>query len=148
VLVDTNVFVYRVDPGDPRKQGVAVDVLSRLRAAGYGAISGQTLSEFASVLLGRRAHEFRAGMVDAAVARMAREWPVALVGPVTVEVALAAHERFGFAFFDAQIWAAAKLAGATVVLSEDFSDGMLAGGVRFADPFAEGFDLDALLRTA
>lgn len=144
VLVDTNVLVYRVDPGDPRKEGVAADVLHRLRVAGEGVVSGQTVSEFASVLVGRRARELRAGKVEAAVAAIVREWPVTLVRPETVELALVARERFGFAFYDAQIWAAAKLCGAKVVLSEDFTDGMVAGGVRFADPFAEGFDLDAL----
>lgn len=147
VLIDTNLFVYRVDPTDPRKEAVAADVLRRLFRAEDGVVSGQTVSEFANVLLGRRACELRAGRVDVAVSKLVRDWPVVSVRPETVEFALAAHERFGFAFYDAQIWAAAKLCGATVVLSEDFTDGMVADGVRFLDPFAEGFDLDALIST-
>jgi len=32
-----------------------------------------------------------------------------------------------------------------LVLSEDFTDGAVIEGVCFANPFAEGFDLDVLL---
>ena len=32
-----------------------------------------------------------------------------------------------------------------LVFSEDFTDGSVIEGVRFANPFAKGFDLDALL---
>jgi len=144
VLIDTNVFVYRVDPADPRKRGMATAMLRRLRLAGDAVVSAQTVSEFASVLLGHRAHELSAGDVGAAVAEMVRAWPVTLVRPRTIELALTGRERFGFPFYGAQIWAAAKLSGATIVLSEDFADGTVSDGVRFADPFAEGFDLDAL----
>ena len=42
------------------------------------------------------------------------------------------------------MWAAARTAGAAVLLTEDFQDGQEVEGVRFVDPFAEGFDLGAL----
>jgi hypothetical protein len=47
-------------------------------------------------------------------------------------------------YYDAQIWAAAALGVVPVVLSEDFADGTVLGGVVFADPFAPDFELDRL----
>jgi predicted nucleic acid-binding protein len=50
-------------------------------------------------------------------------------------------------YWDAQLWATALRHGATVVLSEDFSDGQTIEGVTFKDPFASGFDLKTLAST-
>jgi predicted nucleic acid-binding protein len=52
--------------------------------------------------------------------------------------------RHGLAYWDALVWAAAKLNGVANVLSEDFQDGALIEGVRFRDPFAAGFAVDRL----
>jgi predicted nucleic acid-binding protein len=48
----------------------------------------------------------------------------------------------GLAYYDAQIWAAARLNQVTTVFSEDFSDGQTLEGVRFVNPFASGFRLE------
>jgi predicted nucleic acid-binding protein len=45
-------------------------------------------------------------------------------------------------FWDAQIWAAARGNRIPVVLSEDFSDGSVVGGVRFVNPLLPGFALE------
>ena len=49
-------------------------------------------------------------------------------------------------YWDAQIWATAKLAGLVAVLSEDFNSGATIEGVTFANPFAPEFDLRDWLR--
>ena len=50
-----------------------------------------------------------------------------------------------FSLWDAQIWAAAKLHGISVVFSEDFNPGSRIGGVRFVNPFAGAFQLSDFL---
>ena len=45
-------------------------------------------------------------------------------------------------FWDAQIWAAARLNQIGVIFSEDFSPGAIIEGVRFINPFASDFRLD------
>ena len=50
----------------------------------------------------------------------------------------------GFPYYDAQIWAAARLNQIPIVLSEDFASGSTVEGVTFIDPFAEGFRVDSL----
>jgi predicted nucleic acid-binding protein len=38
--------------------------------------------------------------------------------------------------------------GVRLVLSEDFSDGLVVGGVTFRDPFRPDFDLDSAIMSA
>jgi len=49
---------------------------------------------------------------------------------------------YKLAYYDAQIWATAKLNQVPVVFSEDFNDGQVLEGVRFVNPFAMGFNLE------
>ncbi len=46
-----------------------------------------------------------------------------------------------FSYFDAQIWAAAKLNQVPVVLSEDFPVGATIEGVTFLNPLSDEVDL-------
>jgi len=41
-----------------------------------------------------------------------------------------------FSYWDAQIWAAAKLNQVPVIFSEDFASGSTVEGVTFVNPFA------------
>jgi predicted nucleic acid-binding protein len=45
-------------------------------------------------------------------------------------------------YYDAQIWAVARLNQVTTIFSEDFNDGQVVEGVRFVNPFAAGFLLE------
>jgi predicted nucleic acid-binding protein len=46
---------------------------------------------------------------------------------------------YSMAYYDAQIWATARLNQVPVVFSEDFQDGQVLEGVLFANPFAADF---------
>jgi predicted nucleic acid-binding protein len=46
------------------------------------------------------------------------------------------------AYYDAQIWATARLHGVPIILSEDFQTGRTLEGVRFVNPFADDFQLN------
>jgi predicted nucleic acid-binding protein len=52
---------------------------------------------------------------------------------------VAAHR---FHFWDAQLWATARLNQIEVLLSEDLSDGSMVGGVRFLNPFGTAFQIE------
>jgi predicted nucleic acid-binding protein len=45
----------------------------------------------------------------------------------------------------AQLWASARLNQIPTIFSEDFASGSTLDGVRFVNPFAAGFSLDAWL---
>lgn len=144
-LVDTNVLVYAFDDDEHDKRLRALEVLDSLVAGARGAVSAQVLGEFYSVLSRRFGHR----MTSAMVADHARDWSRALTTHDTsvavVLEALRATVRYQMPYYDAQIWAVARVNRIPLVLSEDFADGAVIEGVRFANPFAEGFDLDAVI---
>jgi predicted nucleic acid-binding protein len=44
-------------------------------------------------------------------------------------------------YYDAQIWATARLNQVPTIFTEDFEDGCRLEGVQFVNPLASGFDL-------
>ena len=137
VLVDTNVLVYAVDPASPRKQRRAIEVLERLVQAGSGVLSAQSLSEYFAVVTRKLSPPIPAEQARRNLVHLCRIWPVeSLTAAVVVEAARGAI-RHGMSFWDAQIWATAKLHGAAEVLSEDFTDGRIMDGIRFTNPFVD-----------
>jgi predicted nucleic acid-binding protein len=139
VLIDTNVLVYRTGvDGDPK--ALAADaVLSVLLDGESGAVSTQVLSEYANTMLRRyvrSAHPVVARELDA----LRETWPVLLVTDEVIADAIRGTIEHCMSFYDAQLWATARLAGVGVVLTEDFTDGAVVEGVRFVDPFSPSFD--------
>jgi predicted nucleic acid-binding protein len=50
-----------------------------------------------------------------------------------------AKRDYMLSYYDAQIWATARLNQVPVVFSEDFNDGLVLEGVRFVNPFGQDF---------
>ncbi|MFW6135984.1 MAG: PIN domain-containing protein [Chloroflexota bacterium] len=75
---------------------------------------------------------------------LARVWPVIPVTAGPVVEAVRGVREYRFSFWDAQIWAAARVHRVPTVLSEDFNAGAVIEGVRFVDPFAEDFQLRSI----
>jgi predicted nucleic acid-binding protein len=48
-------------------------------------------------------------------------------------------------YWDAQVWASARLNQIPIVFSEDFGDGVMIEGVKFVNPFGSDFNLEAWL---
>ncbi len=111
-FIDTNVFVYAVDPTEPAKHDRAREVLARLGRERTGVVSTQVVAEFVSVV-GTKVRGDAAPDVGAHARMMLELWPVLPVGSATVALALKARERHGLSYRDAQILASAMLAGAT-----------------------------------
>jgi len=136
VLVDTNVLVYAFDADEPEKQRRAQELLDGLVADGTACVSSQVLGEF-YVTVTRR---FPESMDSATAARHTERFAEVLevhgTGLQVVLEALRGAVRHRLSYYDAQIWAAARLNHVPVVLSEDFSAGSEIEGVRFENPFA------------
>ena len=65
---------------------------------------------------------------------------IPLTDSIVLEAARGCRD-YHLAYYDAQIWAAARLNQITVIFSEDFQDGQMLEGVRFINPFAPQFNL-------
>jgi len=64
-----------------------------------------------------------------------------LTGPIVLE-AVRGVRTHKMAYWDAQIWALARLHQIPIIFTEDFNTGAVIEGVRFVNPFARDFDLD------
>jgi predicted nucleic acid-binding protein len=141
VLVDTNLLVYAWDPADALKQERAIATLDGLRSAGLGRLSVQSLAEFFAAIT--RGAKPRLTPAEAArqVEGLAASWPVLDVTPLVVMEATRGVGEHRLSYWDAQLWATARLNQIPVIFSEDFTSGSVLKGVRFVDPFHAGFDL-------
>ncbi|MDZ4168062.1 MAG: PIN domain-containing protein [Coriobacteriia bacterium] len=134
-LIDTNVLVYAHDADAPQKQARAIALVRELATTGEGAVCVQVLGEYVNVV----ARKFRHRLDMSEALDQARALTALFtVHDTTPEVVLEAGrgvERHGFAFYDAQIWAVARLNGISLVYTEEFTHGREVEGVRFENPF-------------
>ncbi|ADD26831.1 PIN domain-containing protein [Meiothermus ruber] len=136
-LVDTNLLIYPLDARDPRKQQQAANVLLELVQEGRAALPVQALSEFASVALRRLEPPLSPQQVGLEVERLMQAFPVLpLTAPVVLE-ALRGVTQHRLSYYDAQVWATARLYQVPLVLSEDFPTGAVLEGVRFLNPLED-----------
>ena len=147
VSFDTNILVYAVDSDAGDKQHSAAALVRR--AAGADCVlSLQSLAEFFHAVTRKRL------MTLEDAARTVDQWrevfPVHAGSEQSLMEAVKAYRRHRLPFWDAMLWAAAREAGCRILLSEDFQDGLVIGGVRCVDPFAAANRalLDAVLPAA
>lgn len=142
ILLDSIVLVYLFDPNSPGKQAQARRVVDRLVQTKNGCISAQNLAEFVQVSTRKLNPPLSLEEAYTQAEYFTRMFPVFdLTSMVVLEAARGARDH-GLAYYDAQIWASARLNQVAVIFSEDFSDRQLLEGVRFVNPFAESFRLE------
>lgn len=142
-LLDTNILVYAVDAHDPTRQARANEVLRGVGRSREATLSTQVLSEFASVALRRNLLPDPDAIVGQ-IQRLQRVFRILDVTPLVVLEAIRGVRDHRFSFYDAQIWAVARLNSIPVLLSEDFNPGASIEGVLFINPLDPSFDLATL----
>lgn len=149
VFIDTNVLVHWVYHGqDARKHEVAIGCVEALAEPGagpLGAVSPQVVGEFLQVCGRHLRHEVTRDLAREAAETICAAFTMIPLDAATTREALRARERYRLDYFDAQIWAAARVSGCDVILTED-THGEQIEGVRYLDPFARGFEAASLLR--
>lgn len=135
VFVDTNVWVYTVDDGEPDKQEQARQVLEPSPDKDL-VVSAQVLGEF-YVTVRRRLTETLAETDAVALVDRMRQLPVVPVDADLVSAAIANTREWQLSYWDALIVAAAEASGCDLVLSEDLNHGQVYGSVRVENPFCQ-----------
>ena len=143
-LVDTNILAYAYDPRDADRQTRAAACLRQLARSRQGALSAQILGEFFWVATRRLDPPLTAEEAERSVTNYVRSWPVYPVGSTAVLEAIRGVQRYRFPYWDALIWATARLNGVLTILTEDLPSSGLVEGVRFIDPLEASFDLARL----
>ena len=144
VLVDTNVLVYAYDRSAPVKQKRALEVLDRLVATSLGVLSTQVLGEFFVTVTRKLTEPLPADEAESRVHNLVRAWPVIEVTGMIILEAARGVRAHHFSYWNAQIWATAKLNQIPVIFSEDFFDGQTTEGIRFMNPFSAKFQLSSV----
>lgn len=145
IFIDTNLLVYSLHRSDaPRKTARAIEVLTALHATGNGFISAQIVAEFVSVAHRRLTDVLSRTQTLRAASLFTEQFALVPLDDNVVREALRASGRYRLDYFDAQVWAAARLSGCNVLLTEDLHGEELEG-VAYVNPLAEGFAVDSLL---
>ena len=142
VLIDTNILVYAHQASEATKYDRAKQVVETLARSGAGRLSAQILAEFLNATTrGRRPIlSFREALHQAAI--LAEAFPVFdLTGLIVLEAGRGVREH-QLSYFDAQIWATARLNQVPAIFTEDFTDGRRLEGVQFLNPLLPSFDLE------
>lgn len=141
ILVDSNILVYAYDRSEPVKQRAAADLLDRLFEAQTGVLTTQVLAEFFVIVTRKITAPLDPTRAAERVRNFALSWSVLEVTPLIVLEATRGATVHQLHYWDAQLWAAAKLNQIELVLTEDLPSGQVVEGVRFLDPFGPGFSL-------
>jgi predicted nucleic acid-binding protein len=144
-LLDSNVLVYAFDAASRGKQVRAARLLEEIEPIGRGTLSTQVLGEFFRVVTEKIAHPLTPAQARLELERLTVSWPVLpITATVVIEAARGVRDH-RMSYWDAQLWATARLNQVEILLSEDFQDGGVLDGVRFVNPFTASFDLAALV---
>ena len=141
ILIDTNVLVYAYDRSESEKQHRALDVLDTLSGLELGVLSVQVLSEFFYSITRKITTPLPIADAYERIKNYAAAWTILDLTELIVLEAARGVRDHQFSFWDAQIWATARLNQIPMVLSEDFQAGSNIEGVRFINPFEREFDI-------
>lgn len=132
-FIDSNVVLYLFDETDANKRTTAENLIMGALTSGSGIISFQVIQETMNVLSRKLA---------APPAEISRFLEAVLVplwhvppSPALYFSAIDVHARYGFAFYDGLIVAAALQGGCTRLLTEDLHDGQQIGQLTITNPF-------------
>lgn len=144
-IVDTNVLLHVYDRSAPLKQSRALATLDRLVVQGLGVLTTQVLAEFYVNATRKLDPPLAPEEAYQRLQNYLLSWEILeMTGQIVLEAARGV-QAYQMSYWDAQIWASARLNQVPVILSEDFSTGAVLEGVRFLNPLADDFDLDAWL---
>jgi predicted nucleic acid-binding protein len=132
IFVDTNVFIYAIDRGNPKKQQQAQLWQAELWKSHRGRTSFQVLQEFYVKVMQKwpGAHEDTRAEVRDLLA-----WHPVAIDERIIERGWEIQDRYQLSFWDAMIVAAAKAASCQYLLTEDLQANQDLNGIRVVNPF-------------
>lgn len=133
-FVDANVLVYARDARDAAKQTRATEWIAQLWRERSGRTSMQVLSEYYAVAT-RKLVPRIPGEEAWEDVRELFAWGPQPVDDTLLRRAYEVEQRWRLSWWDSMIVAAAQLQDCALLLSEDFQDGAVFGGVTVRSPF-------------
>jgi len=145
IMVDTNVLLYAYDRGESVKQPRSLAVLDRLIMHDLGVLTSQVLAEFFVNATRKLQPPLTIEEAYDRIQNYLLSWKILDITGAIVLEAVRGVRTYQMAYWDAQIWASAKMNQVPVVFSEDFGKGVIIEGVRFVNPFGSNFNIEVWL---
>lgn len=139
IFVDTSVLILSEDGARPEAQAQTLAWLKLLWQQRAGRVSTQVLNDFYRLVTTRIQPPMPNGDARAEVRRYQR-WNPWAVDHATVESAWSIESRFGLAYADALIVAAAKAQGCELLLSLELPHQQQYDSVQILNPLLTGPD--------
>jgi len=133
-FLDTNVLVYAHEPATGTKHERARALIEQLWITGGGVLSTQVLQELCINLRRKMSKPWTAEETRNVILDY-MNWQIVVNRPDSIIEALVIENRYRISFWDALIIHAAESSGASILYTEDLSDGQEYGSVRVVNPF-------------
>jgi predicted nucleic acid-binding protein len=130
--VDTNVLIYACDRADPRRQQIALDLVTN---AEDGVLLWQVACEFIAASRKLSKQGFTSTHAWNRLAEFRELLPLVLPSEAILDRSRELHLNRGASFWDAMILAACAEAGVEIFYSEDLPGFDHFDGVRVINPF-------------
>ncbi|MBI1786681.1 MAG: PIN domain-containing protein [Acidobacteria bacterium] len=134
-FLDTNLFVYSFDKQAAVKSRRAVQLIGEAVASRKGVVSYQVVQEFFNVAFKRFARPMTPTEAEQYLATVFRPLLAVHSSQALIAEALRVTGRYGLAWYDSLIVAAALQAQCSTLYSEDLQHGLQIGPMRIANPF-------------
>ncbi|HTZ82072.1 MAG TPA: PIN domain-containing protein [Candidatus Acidoferrales bacterium] len=134
-FLDTNVFVYEVDPRDRTKCQRASELIDSAVGSKRGVVSYQVVQEFFNVALTRFAKPFSLSEAEDYLSLTFKPILAVHSSPRLFADALQVQTQYRFSWYDSLIVAAAQQAECSVLYTEDMQPGQRIGNLKIENPF-------------
>lgn len=134
-FLDTNVFVYSFDEGNPTKRERSIALIQEALMTGMGVISTQVVQEFLKIATQKFSVPMKPD--DSKVYLRLVLNPLCQVYPnlALFETCLDLQNETRYSFYDSLILASAQQGGCDILYSEDLQDGQDVRGVKIVNPY-------------
>jgi predicted nucleic acid-binding protein len=136
VFLDTNILIYAFDTSAGEKYRISSNIMTELWKSGLGVISTQVLQEFFVIVTRKIQKPLKVHLAKEIINDLLK-WEVVINDGESILSAIYMHLKYKYSFRDSMIIDAALQGGATVLYSEDLSDGQIIDGVTIKNPFNE-----------
>ena len=134
-FLDTNIFVYSFDAGNPVKLKRATGLIRDAVVTRKGIVSYQVVQEFFNVALRRFGHPMTHADAEQYLGTVFRPL-LAVHSSVTLyQEGLALFHRYRLGWYDSLLLAAAQASECEIFYSEDYQHGQKFGKLRVENPF-------------
>lgn len=142
LTLDTNILIYAIDRDAKDKHERAISIVDQAMHLDC-VLTLQALCEFYSAATRKKHanHDESSSFIK----ELMVIFPVIASSSKTLSLALKTMERNSLSFWDALLWATAKENSCSLIISEDFQDNFILGGVKIKNPFYSENSLESYL---